>query len=191
MNKVVFLNGPPRCGKDTIANWFAAKHGFKHTKMATALKTATNHLIGFSKAESEAWDKVKDEKSDLFFGVSPREFYIKLSEEFMKPNFGREVFGHIWCRENIAHSLIHSENSNVYIVSDCGFIEEMRPIIKNIKPENCILIHVCRDGCTFNNDSRSYIVNPDIETLTITNVEDAVGFAVTDIENQLKQRNII
>ncbi|NDD53413.1 hypothetical protein EBZ39_05985, partial [bacterium] len=59
------------------------------------------------------------------------------------------------------------------LVSDCGFKEELLPLARCFGTSNILMVHVHRDGCTFQNDSRSYVKSGDIETVQVISGERA------------------
>ena len=101
-------------------------------------------------------DSTKDEVKDfdipapegLYYGT-PREFQIGLSENFMKPNYGNDVFGVIAVR-NIEESPYRH-----IVVSDSGFAEEVIPLIQAFGRDGIKAIQISRPGCNYDNDSRS------------------------------------
>lgn len=162
--KVIILNGPPGCGKDTAVKKIAhayqhgdnaafKKLGLLHMKMADPLKKAVHSLFGlFYEPSYYDHDRVaKEQPHPLLFGDSPREAYIKLSEECIKPVYGDDVFGRIAC------NMMHNKKADVFVYSDGGLVEEWRPVIEWIGAENVLIIEVSATGCNFNNDSRSYV----------------------------------
>ena len=81
--------------------------------------------------------------------VSPRNAMIHMSENVLKPLFGKDVFGIM-----AAKSL--EEGVNVF--SDGGFAEEVQCILDEVGERNFLLVHVTRDGCSFAGDSRDYVM---------------------------------
>lgn len=162
--KVIFLNGPPRSGKDTLAE-FMIDIGNKPmvwdtwtlAKMAWPLKRGAPAIFGLS---DEEWQYLeanhKEEPREELLGLTPRELQISLSEDWAKDKFGIDVFGRIllqWMKRQPTElgSLTH------FVISDSGFYHEAVPIINHYGNKNCKLFHIFRDGCSFDNDSRDYI----------------------------------
>jgi len=149
--RFIFLNGPPRSGKDTAARLLCELLPLSvHTKFAKALKEGTHALLGLPLVH-DAFEHCKNEPISEFFGLSPREFYIQVSETFMKPLRGEEVFGEILLRST------ESFGAQYIVVSNCGFHSETKPIINKVGMSNCCLIRLHRKGCNFSGDSRSHI----------------------------------
>jgi len=170
-HKIFLINGPPSCGKDTIARHVAAtnKSNWGIMKFATPIKEAVAHLYGITQEQQnkiEADEKLKDKKSDLFFGMSYREAIIDLSENYFKKIHGKDVFG-----KNMLNRIKSIEYSANILISDSGFTCEAVPIIEAFGADNVFHIKLERSGCTFENDSREYIdaESLGIETFTIVN----------------------
>lgn len=164
MPHVVFLNGPPRSGKDTAGQILADIHPNAYTiKLAGALKVGTHALFRAlhwdldeakvaNVMQPDALEHVKEVPMPWFFDKTPREAYIAVSELLCKPLFGQEFFGNIVADQIRRHSEV-----GLWIITDSGFEPEARPIIHQVGKDNCTLVRLHRDGCTFAGDSRSYI----------------------------------
>ena len=59
MKKIIFLNGPPSCGKDTIANLLIEKYNGVNLKFAQPIRNA---VCGLFDIEDSMLDKVKNNK---------------------------------------------------------------------------------------------------------------------------------
>lgn len=184
--KAVFFNAPPRAGKDTACHavefhflWAKPRHPHYvpyPAKFAEALKRGAHALFGLNDPNFEMFEQRKDVPTDEFFGHSAREVYIKLSEAFMKPLFGRDVFGRIFAQalvRNITRDFSKASSDSVALVlcADSGFKEEIEPILEIIGRENALIVQISREGCDFKNDSRSYIDIPGVTTITLHNTE--------------------
>jgi hypothetical protein len=168
MPKVVFLNGPKNCGKDTAAS-FLGKHNIAvvHKKFSTPLKRGVHAMFSVpyscEEAEHRFGKEWKDTPQGVFYGNVPRDMYIWYSEEVMKPKFGVDIFGNMAAAE-----VAGCGAQKLVVFSDSGFAEEAMPIIKFVGKQNCLLINIERPGCDFAGDSRSYIELP-IKTITVNN----------------------
>lgn len=171
MVSIILLNGPPRSGKDTAAAAIVEAMQAFHYKMSHPLKVAVPAFFGLED-QKFALERQKDEKLQELFGVSFRQAQINLSEDWAKPTFGKDVFGHIAVR----HLRNHSGPGRVCVVSDSGFAEEVVPIVDAFSPRNLLIIQLRRDGCTFEGDSRSYIEVPGVEIQELYNRHDLEGF---------------
>lgn len=165
MPKIILFNGPPRSGKDT-ATKFALEHlGSRavHYRFAEPLKDAVHSLFGMSGIMIEHFDAVKNVPTDAFFGMSPREAYIWLSEEVAKPKFGKDFFTKIAIKE------IEKYDDHIIVISDCGFNEEVEGLRLKFGSENIRIVYLERQGATYQNDSRTYISAPYCQTSSIVN----------------------
>ncbi len=152
---VVLLNGPPLCGKDSGADYLynhympckAAKKEFKK-KLYDLVMTV------YSVKPDRFWQiyndrALKEQPLPEFDGLSVRQAMIKVSEEVIKPIYGKRYFGIAAARE--------LEEGAINIFSDSGFIEEVEPIAEKIGKENILLIRIYRNGCEYTGDSRNYL----------------------------------
>lgn len=161
--KVILFNGPPGVGKDTAvrtAITYLFTHApylnAKHMKFAEALKKATHALFGVDHWNWDHFDKpenapYKDVPCGEFFGMSPREAYISMSEDYAKPKIDPLFFG--W----IARRKIGVSNSNCFLFSDSGFVDELDPIVRYVTPESMLLVELYAKDKSFKSDSRGYI----------------------------------
>jgi hypothetical protein len=158
MNKtktVIIFNGPPGAGKDECAKYFTSfGHSVRHVHSENKqhLLELALLLTGVSK---EVWmerylvRELKDTPWDVCGGLSQRNFYIKISEEWCKPLFGRDYFG------NISGDRIRKSDGSMFYFSDGGFHNETAAIRKAC--DRMIVFRLHREGCDFSNDSRDYI----------------------------------
>lgn len=176
MNKhVIFLNGPPRCGKDSAGDiLMQVLPNSRLCKFARSLKVGTHALFlamrdkmtdctpmeCFSDA---AFESVKDKSQPEFYGLTPREAYIAVSELLLKPALGKAIFGQILANQILAD---RAEN---FIVTDSGFKSEALSIIAKVGAANCTLVRLHRRGCSFDGDSRGYIMLDNVCTVDIEN----------------------
>lgn len=160
--KIVFLNGPPHCGKDSAADrlHLAMPH-IVRMKFADPLKDGACGFLGITREELE---RIKDEPHPALNGNTPRSFLINLSENLIKPSYGKAFFG------NVANGkLAKLPNDSVVFFSDSGFVEEAEPIIETFGLHACYKVEIEREGKTFNGDSRSYWKHPGLHTVVIKN----------------------
>lgn len=164
--RVIFLNGPPRAGKDTVGNTLSFQGAYP-LKQAETLKQGVHALLGIPRAH-DAYENCKDEPHASFFGMTPRQAYIHFSEEVMKPLFGDDVFGKILLRK------MWMAESKLYVITDSGFREECVPIVEHYGAESCEVWQVYRPGCDFSNDSRGWLDMRDlgVKTFALANTRD-------------------
>lgn len=150
--KILYLNGPPECGKDHFANYvhanldmFSTVMEFKHPSMI-----ALEPLIG----SLANYEQLKRSKEPIIEGgPDVREFMIRYSEDFMKKLFGRNIFGKLMASR--IYSEVEDPNGLV-LIPDCGFAEEVAECVSSIEAEH-IVYRLHREGKTFEGDSRAYI----------------------------------
>lgn len=171
--KVLIFNGPPGSGKDTAADYIEQHFQYKHLRFKDGLLPL---VLTAYRVSREWWDEhytreLKNIPHPNLCGQSPREALINMSENVIKPNFGESAFGDIAVRHL-------DPDRNVF--SDGGFIEELRPVVDAIGPENILIVQLHRDNCTFENDSRSYYPNNVLgcKTIQITNNKSIDEFHV-------------
>lgn len=167
MKKILLFNGPPQSGKDFGAEYVV--NNFKDAilhKFAKILKEKTHALYGFYWRAHDYYEDCKNESHPDFLGLSPRQAYINVSETYFKPVHGDKVFGQFLVKD------LETLDWQLAVISDSGFKGEAEVLIEKYGVGNIILIRVQREGCTFNNDSRSYIDLPDVDTFDVVNLGD-------------------
>lgn len=150
---IIALNGPPRSGKDTVGGEFVKTlRDAREFKFASPLKRATHASFNLMVPEN-FFEDVKDQQREEFFGRTPRQAYINHSEFYMKPLYGKDIYGKLMARQ-LRHYSGKKGGPKYAVITDCGFIEELLALQD---AHNIILIRVLREGHDFKNDSRSYI----------------------------------
>lgn len=167
MKLAILINGPPRAGKDTAGNHILAciPEAVK-VKFSDPVKDGAHHAYGLD-CSIDHYEDVKDIPNDDFLGLTPREAYIQISEDFMKPRHGKHVYG------NLAAGRIMRNPASLFVIPDSGFQSETESLLKVLGNKNVLLIRVHREGCNFSSDSRSYI-KPDCLTLDVKNIEGRI-----------------
>jgi len=116
---LVGLTGKAGVGKDTLADYLVARHGFAKLSLAAPLKEAINGLFGFT---PEQWDDREwKERVIDWIGKSPRQLAQTIGTEW-----GRECIAEdIWLR--IAQRRIEqllAEGYKGVVISDVRFDNE-------------------------------------------------------------------
>jgi hypothetical protein len=168
--KILFVNGPRQSGKDTAVKFLVREFGCRTYKMAGPMKGAAPELLGISHDDARVYfedpaAKLRPHKD--FFGMSPVQWLIWLSEEVMKPKFGKDYFGRIAVR-----NLSEPTQSPFTAISDCGFRDECIPLVRTFGPRNCHVFQLHRPGKTYDGDSRGYLELTDL------------GVPLTEIRNE-------
>jgi len=163
MTKIIALNGPPRCGKDTAATAIAAHYasaGCGHMKLSFPLKQIVTNVVGHDSARLET------SKELLIPGwaSSFRDYQIHTYEALAR------VFGTGWLAHDLINRINRSDNEMV-VLSDCGRAEELGILIREYGAANVMVIQILRDGCTFDYDIRTYVSDARCVTRVVANRE--------------------
>ena len=145
---IVFLTGPARSGKDTIANVFV-KHGYTCLKLAGALKKALSAIFGFSPEQME--DGVLKETIDETWGITPRTAMQYIGTDVFQnhldsliPGIGRDI----WVKGlSIEIEKILKSGGRV-VISDLRFPHEF-DYISSMYPTQTIVYKMHRLGTSF------------------------------------------
>ena len=186
--QVVLLNGPPKSGKDTIADALVQAVGplwSVNYKLSSVLKATARAMFSLSNTQYNALERPenKDKKGyAVLSNKSWREVLISLSEDYIKPTYGEDVFG--IAAAKALNTFSSSGYSHVFI-SDSGFKEEAETLVTMCPTCNFTLMRLHRADTNFSNDSRSYWFNNDLMHEYVVVNEGAVDQAVRDILSQL------
>lgn len=177
MSKVIILNGPPGCGKDTIGAAFcrgernSTIRSFKEPMFRIAATTMGMDWDDFRICyEDREW---KDSPKESLNGHTVRELLQNISETYIKPFFGSAYFG-VEALRGVNNA---SGWANTIVFTDGGFADEINTLATAAGHE-VVLVHVYRDGCTFEGDTRNYVLSNEVRAIyTLRNngtVEEAV-----------------
>jgi len=158
----VVLNGPPGCGKDTIANILVESYDKKKLQFKDALyeQTAKHFKIDLDKFVYYASDRsLKDSKSLAGLGGrTPRQALIHVSEDICKPRYGGDFFGKLEAAR--VEELYGNLDCPIDVIyPDGGFPAEVLCIDSVF--DAVLIIRLYRSGFNFEGDSRNYIHLPD------------------------------
>jgi len=159
---IIIFNGPPNTGKDEACSYLKNTKNFTHNEFKDALFTETCKHFSVSKkwfVENYNDRSVKERKEAVLGNRSRREALIHVSENIIKPKYGKEFFG-----QEVAQKISNKIN---YCFSDGGFKEELFPVINKVGAENICLVQLTRKGCDFSTDSRRYLNGNLIEEFVI------------------------
>lgn len=186
-NKVIIFNGPPHAGKDLATEFCCAYFNGTHHSLKTPLIKLTAASLGITVEEFLAhYDDKCDDKTHEESGcvwvkdlpmyqmngehLSKRQALIHVSENVIKPTFGDDIFGKL-----AANTL----PEGVVFFSDGGFPDEVQPLADKVGIDNILIVHIHRDGCTFEGDSRDYVDLDGVKTVTVKN--GLLGTYIADI----------
>lgn len=167
--RIIFLNGPPRSGKDFGGNLITnnAARNLAPVKFATELKIRT-HLFYKCFTDDgnvcpvDYFEEMKDAPLPQFEGLTPREAYIAMSEVYAKKMHGPKTFGK-WLLDYLIPWTADWDKDNPlnpcdgFVITDSGFREEAEVLIDYYGAESCTLVRIHRLGHDFSGDSRGYI----------------------------------
>lgn len=168
--RIVLINGPPRSGKDTLANLIVGHDVSRvaHCKFAQPL---IDHMLDFfflGEWDRKDLEREKDVPQERLFGRTPREVMIGLSERFYKPMFGSDVFGHLANETVKQWDALHQEG---IVFSDSGFMAEATVLVDHWGPGAIRVVRLNRKGCSFDGDSRGFL-NADRLGVPVTNIQN-------------------
>mgnify|MGYP001544900178 CR=1 FL=1 len=204
---VVFLNGPPGSGKDYAADVLMHDSGLhvETHKFAAPIKRSIAILCNTSVRAMEN----NKTKVMLPYGVTGRQMMIDFSDKWMKPAYGKDIFGKILAEHIGAIMQMHEQdeklgltgkpdetgmpvgNPDLFVITDSGFDYEAEHVLKLFGNDNALLIRLHRDGHTFDGDSRSYIEMPDVHTIDFVNcgTDDFAKRLISNVKNWMKEKN--
>ena len=155
-SKLILISGAPQVGKDTMGDYIINNviTPIVKYKMTTPLDKIFREI--FPQLSDEEFymyrETKKDIPQDVFKGKSLRQIYIELSENVIKPLFGKDYFG------KYAGYVI--KNSTVdTVITDCGFNYEIEALLSSVDT-NIWDIHtftILRPGYDYSGDSREPI----------------------------------
>ncbi len=173
--KYIIFNGPPGSGKDEACFFLKTNYGFKHLQFKDQLFIETTKYYNVSLDWFlDGYDNrnIKETPANELNGLSRRDALIHVSEDIIKPKFGKDYFG-VKTAEVI-------DGVSSYCFSDGGFVEEVRPLINTVGQENICIVQLIRNGCSFSSDSRNYIYG---------NLQDRLGLPWHVNKTELVQTN--
>lgn len=157
--KILILNGPPNVGKDTLADDLVEMDiedwSVLQFKEILWVETADYYNVDKKKFIFWATDRyIKETPIPDLAGLTPRQALIHVSENIMKPRYGKDYYGKKLL-ERI--KFIKENNGDMnFVIPDGGFEEEVQ-VLMDAYPENVWIIHMKAKDCSFKNDSRNYI----------------------------------
>lgn len=84
-----------------------------------------------------------------------RQWQISMSEDWIKPRYGKGWFGAHLARR------INACADQLIVVPDSGFEPELAALVEGVDPGARVgLLRIERMGCTFDGDSRNYVSAP-------------------------------
>lgn len=176
MQKIILFNAPANSGKDVAVNYLHKQYGVfpfsfkkKLIEIVKCVYSLTDEEVALYSSREE-----KEKPQSRLCGRSWRQALIHVSEDVIKPKFGKDYFG------KAALEYIKQNNkSEIIACSDCGFVPEITPLVNAVGGENILLVYLEAEGCSFDGDSRDYVYHnaiPDGNYIKIFNHKDEAFF---------------
>lgn len=161
--KLIILNAPKNCGKDVAAEHLVKIYNFHHVEFKSTVKDLVKSFYSLTDKEHELLYRRENKEvpQSCLMNKSIRDCYIHVSENVIKPMFGRDVFGVL---------LANSLQSGVSVCSDGGFVEEVEAVAKEIGKENILVVQIHSKGKSFEGDSRGYLYVEGVRTVSVNNL---------------------
>lgn len=120
IKNIILVNGLPRAGKDTLADYLVEKYGFTKMSFAEDMKNILCRTFNITREEL---DYFKNENIELLYEnnlkcINFRELLQRFATEGMKPVFGNSVWADI-----LYNKIKNSEHINI-VVPDFRFLCE-------------------------------------------------------------------
>lgn len=175
--RVFILNGPPGIGKDTLADNISRLMGYPVAMFKQALYAETAKYFHVSKqymTNIATARETKERPNSYFAGTSPRQALIHVSENVIKPRYGKEFFG----LKAVEHLQVYDGEYGNFVFSDGGFPEECECLVKHGYEVHIIQLH--HPDFDFSKDSRNYVGVPGA---TVHKINVTMGQPMMDVGN--------
>lgn len=162
---IYLTNGAPFSGKDTLTRRlveFFEDGVYIRFKDPLYQRFSERHNIPLDEVIEMCSGKQKDEPNERIGGLIPRQELIDISENEIKVKHGKQGVA-IKVIDNILDIEQHARK--VFVFPDSGFEEEktlFRKVLPRYGLNKLITIRIVREGCTFENDSRNFLKDPDL-----------------------------
>lgn len=158
--KAIAFNGPPRVGKDTIANRIHEFYDLHITptyraSLAKPLRLHVWNLLFDTPFDQATYERIKDDPIHTL-GMTFREAMIHYSEEYIKPTYG---IGSL-AQSQLLRLGTSIDLPGILLISDSGFQPETDVLVDGFGPDNFLMVQLTRDGKDWGNDSRGYVTAP-------------------------------
>lgn len=188
MKVILVLNGPPGVGKDTIGA-LLSRQGYDVASFKDPMWEVAHAVLGPTLYEEffkrYGTRDLKEKPWDAIGGLSPRQLFIKISEDWVKPLMGSSHFGYL-AADKAAERL---EGMGPFykglVFTDGGFGPELHDL--GLIPGSVVfVVRLYREGYTFEGDSRSYMDESFLDVhLTDGNPQEAVDLILEKIDERI------
>jgi hypothetical protein len=134
-------------------------------RLSQPLKDGIAGIFGWNDAQRRNFEAYKDTLEVAHTGLTYRQWQIALSEEFLKRKVGSDVLGQLF----LQYCLQNGDKNTVWVCPDAGFVAELRPLLRAVRPSSMFIIQLIRPGTDFSRDSRSYIEVENVATMQLHN----------------------
>ena len=187
---VIMFNAPPRAGKDTACEILMRKfpESVKYEYFKEYLYKESAKVLGldFNFWASVCQDGDLKDKPMLRLqtgeaegSVTPRDILINVAENILKPKHGKDCIANATAHK-IAKTIQQFKAEKGYnpiiVVPDLGFPYEADAVRTIIPSAEVAVVHIKREGYTFEGDSRNYVPKAKyrIENTTLKAFEESV-----------------
>ena len=187
---VIMFNAPPRAGKDTACEILMRKfpESVKYEYFKEYLYKESAKVLGL---DFNFWASVcqngdlKDkpmlrlQTGGAEGSVTPRDILINVAENILKPKHGKDCIANATAHK-IAKTIQQFKAEKGYnpiiVVPDLGFPYEADAVRAIIPSAEVAVVHIKREGYTFEGDSRNYVPKAKyrIENTTLKAFEESV-----------------
>ena len=187
---VIMFNAPPRAGKDTACEILMRKfpESVKYEYFKEYLYKESAKVLGL---DFNFWASVcqngdlKDkpmlrlQTGEAEGSVTPRDILINVAENILKPKHGKDCIANATTHK-IAKTIQQFKAEKGYnpiiVVPDLGFPYEADAVRTIIPSAEVAVVHIKREGYTFDGDSRNYVPKAKyrIENTTLKAFEESV-----------------
>lgn len=164
---IIILNAPAGCGKDTVARTFLDDSNVRIACFKQPMFKIASTILGMDEEEFIKAYEVHGWKDShkLSGGKTVRDLFISISENTIKPNFGKDYFGEM-LGLHIKKTEENAMQEFCWVITDGGFTEEVEALVEMHK-DRVVIVQMYREGHTsFQGDSRNWITIAGVPTFT-------------------------
>jgi len=193
---LIIMNAPPRAGKDTLATFLSTvlrKENISthHVCFKAGLERVAGAMLDVAGMYDWEWEAIyehdKDAPLEFLGGMSPRQFYIHVSESVMKPIFGNDVFAKYLSNAcKLTQRNARRGDRCVFLCSDGGFVEELETVANQFEGK-VVVLQWDSEGCSFAHDSRRKLDASQFPGVQFVKLSDNIR---DDMMNQLVYNRI-